>query len=713
MAPRIRYMARLLVAAWLALWPSVVVRADIRPLLLEAQDHFAKSRFDQALKLYKQADEAESNHPAVAYNIGLCYSNLGDSDKAIQEFEKVASQTGVPASLKQDAFYNIGLERAESARQKLNELMAPATQPTDRKPAPDDPANIENLQEIADQLLQAIGAFRQAREPKTDDDTEHNIVAARILRRNVLGLLQRATEAKEKEDILKDPRAYLEALIAEQDQQVSLTRLLIIKPPADPAAVRHARRTAIRGQRKLMERTGELADQLTQYRQGQADSAATQPATQPAEATPLEKAYHAAAEQLKKAIDSQKDACAFLLDGEIQPGWDKQFKALEQMYGALFLYPLDPALALAKAKAVQQMLRELVEKIRKDSDWLNDPILGDVEWPKDATWDPDKTGIFVQQSVVVGTLVLLQNQFRILSTRPADEAGVPQEAKENPMLDRELNDKLSKMLESAPEVGQRCLKAITDHNRKDTLAAQDELLKMIEAAMELLPRTIEQRLKELIARQAELNSQVKAEAGDEPPGESKKPSPLDEIRKWAADLKTKLLAPKAAKVAEDFRARQEKIEKDTGVAAEQIRQEIPGGAASQPSAAPPASQPSRQQALIEAGKHVASADEQMVQAIEGLDKAAVENSRKPLKAGGPVQVPQAKALEELLKALMALQPPQSQPQDDQENQQDRQQQEQQRDRQEIQREIEQAEKQRQEAERQLRQRAPRTVIKDW
>lgn len=698
--------------AMLALLPWAAAVADIRPLLLEAQDHFAQNRFDQALKLYKRADEAESDHPAVAYNIGLCYSNLGDSERAIQQFERVATRSGVPASLERDAFYNIGLERAESARQKLRELMAPATQPTDRKPAPDDPANIESLQKIAEQLLQAIAAFRQARDGQADDDTEHNIVAARILRRNVLGLLRRAEEAKEKQDILKDPRAYLEALIAEQDQQVSLTRLLVIKPPADPAVVRQVRRAAIRGQRRIMERTGELADQLAQYRQqqpGAGGAATSQPSTQPAEKTPLEKAYHAAAEQLGKAVDSQKDACAFLLDGEIKPGWDKQFAALQQMYGALFLYPLDPAPALAKAKAVQQMLRELVDKIRKDTDWLSDPLLGDVEWPKDATWDADKTSIFIQQTVVTGTLAMLRNQFRILSTRPADDAGVPQEEKDNPMLDRELNDKLSKVLESAPQVGQRCITAIVDRNRKETLAAQDELLKMIDAALELLPRTIEQRLKELIVRQAELNSQVKAEAGEEPVDEAKKPSPLDEIRKWAAELKTKLLAPRAAKVADDFRVRQEKIRKDTGVAAEQIRQEIPGGEAPPP----PASQPSRQQALIEAGKHVALADEQMSLALEGLSKASVENSRKPLKSGGPVQAPQAKALEELIKALMALQPPQSQPQGDQQDQQDRRQQEQQQDKQDIQRALEQAERQRQEAERQLHQRRPRTVIKDW
>lgn len=692
-------------------------RADIRPLLLDAEEQFTQNRFEQALKLYKQADEAEPDHPAVWYNIGLCHSELGDGDKAIQQFEKVASRSGIPAGLKQDSFYNIGLARAESARQKLNDLLAPATQPTDRKPAPDDPANIENLQKIADGFLQAIAAFRQARDVQADEDADHNIVAARIMRRNVLGLLQRATEAKEKEDILKDPRAYLETLIAEQNQQVSLTRFLVIKPPAEPAVVRQARRTAIRGQRKIMERTGELADQLAQYRQpkaeGMAGDPSSQPATQPAEETPLEKAYHAAAGQLKKAIDSQRDACAFLLDGEIKSGWDKQFTALEQMYGALFLYPLDPGPALAKTKASQQILRELVDKVRKEVDWLGDPLLGEVQWPEDAKWDADKTSIFVQQAVVVGTLTMLQNQFRVLSTRPADEAGVPQEQKDNPLLDRELNEKLSKILEPAPETGQQCMKGITEHNRKDVLAAQDELLKMIEAASDLLPRTIEQRLQELIVKQAELNSQAKAEAGEQPGDESRRPSPLDEVRKWAADLKTTLLAPKASKVADEFRERQEKIQKDTGVAAEQIRQEIPAEAASQPAGAPPSSQPSRAQALIEAGKHVALADEQMTGAVEGLNKASVENSRKPFKSGGPVQVPQAKALEELLKALMALQPPQSQPQNDQQDQQDQQQERQPDKQQDVQRQIEQAEKQRQEAERQLHQRRPRTVIKDW
>ena len=83
---------RTLLIAWLIAVPLASVRADIRPTLLDAEKQFSENRFDQALKLYKQADEAEPDHPAVWYNIGLCYSQLGDGDKAIQQFEKVASR---------------------------------------------------------------------------------------------------------------------------------------------------------------------------------------------------------------------------------------------------------------------------------------------------------------------------------------------------------------------------------------------------------------------------------------------------------------------------------------------------------------------------------------------------------------------------------------------------------------------------------------------
>ena len=121
------------------------------------------------------------------------------------------------------------------------------------------------------------------------------------------------------------------------------------------------------------------------------------------------------------------------------------------------------------------------------------------------------------------------------------------------------------------------------------------------------------------------------------------------------------------------------------------------------------------QAYIEASKHLEQADFEMLVAIESIDKAIVQDALGPMEADGPVQAAQANALEELMKALAALRPPDDQPQCDQKDEQNQQQQEEQEDQgsENARRALERADQEREQAERELYQRRPRTVIKDW
>jgi len=712
-----RVAVRCAVLAATFVLPAGAAAAEIRPTLVDAQAQFEQTHYEQALKLYKQADAAEPGHPAVEYNIGLCHLNLGDGEKAMQRFESVASRAHVNGSLRSDAFYNVGFIRASDARRRLRELLAPATQPAEQIP-PEAPANIEQLRGIADELLRAITAFKQSREIEPADQTDHNIRAARITRRNVLGLLRRALETKEKQDILKDPRAYLEALIFEQDRQVSLTRYLILNPPEEPAQARSARRAAVRLQRRIMESTGTFADELSQFREGASDQDPSSPATQPAQETPREKVYHAAARQIESAVEAQRDACAHLLDGEIRPACEKQFAAVEAMYAALYLFPLDPPRALVKARGEQAQLKELVATIEADEHWLRDPLLAEARIPAGASWEPDKTAIYYRQFQVGNLLSILRLQCRHIAatSRPADTPGAPP-GQENPLLDPELNARLAEVLDQVESLRTECLEAITARDKDATLAVQDKLLEVIDAALELLPKTIEQRIAELIVRQGRLNAQVKAEAGEVDPDTADEGlSALDKVRKWAARLKSKLIGDPPAKVAETLRGQQKDIQAETAAVGQDVRHQIPAGTATQPGSAspPPAGQPPQVQAYIEAGKHLADADAEMTAAVEGLDRAVIEDSLKPMGADGPVQKPQAKALEELVKALAALRPPTTQPHDDQQEQKDQQQdQQQQQADQDVQRQVDRLDNERERAQRELYQKRPRTVIKDW
>jgi tetratricopeptide (TPR) repeat protein len=697
------------------------VADDFRSKLLEAQEQFQEDRYHRALDLYQEAARVEPDHAAVEYNIGLCHLRLDDPDKAVKEFERVAARRDIRQSLRRDALYNIGLVRARAARGRFDALSAPATQPAEAV-APDDPANIETLQEIAADLLRAIRSFREADEVEPTPDAGHNIRAARILRRNVLGLLRRAMEQKEKEDILDDPRAYLEALIAEQARVVGLTRTMILTPPESLSDQRDARRGAVRLQRTIMERCGVLADNLGQFKEAAPDPAAranppTPPSTQPAEETPRERIYHAAAEQVENAVEAERDACAHLLDAEIQPAHDRQFAALEQLHKALYLFPQNPAQALVRARADQVMLKGLVESITSPEQWLVDPSIPEARIPPDAEWDSERTAMFIRQLHVGNMLVLLRMQCEHIAESAAeqDDAPSPSPEQQNPMLDPELNRKLADALVGIDELRMTVAQAVADRNREATLAAQEQILAIIDAAIELLPKTIEQRIAELIVEQSRLNDETKAQAPDADADEATA-SPLQEVRQWAVQLKNKLFGEAPERIAGGLLAEQTTTREGTQAVAQEVRAQVPAGVSTQPSGggASPGGQQEQVQAYIEAGRHLARADERMVDAIGGFQEAVVDKSLSPLRKDGPVRPTQEEALQALVEALAALRPPEPQDQQDEQNQQQQQNQPQPKpDDQDLQRQLEQMEKERERARQGLYERRPREVIKDW
>ncbi len=695
----------ILLALLLTAGATSTLAVSNRDLLLDAQDHYKQSHFEQALKLYQQADAQGDGDAAIDYNIGLCHLRLGDGENAVRQFEAVASNATAPASLRVDAFYNIGHVRATAARKRLEETLAPATQPAEQQTK--DQARISKLQAVADELLRAIGAFRQARDLQPDEEIEHNIRAARILRRNVLGLLNKEQEEKEKKDMLDDPGRYLAQLITEQDAQVGLSRYMLMVPVADPLEERQTRRSTVRLQRKTMEKTNNFADQLAQFKEKVAQSAPA--STQPAEETPREKIYKAIASELKKSVDVQRDACAFFLDGERKPGYDQQKMAAEQMKKAARLFPVEPARALAEMRTKLTALRAEVEKIEAPSDWLQDPLIGRAKLPDNVSWDSKDTALYTHQQDFGPAIAKLigQCQYFATTTQPADTGQMTEEQKQ--IFDPELNAKLVEILKDVPAMQDRALTAIEQQNKTKTLAEQQSIIEAIEKALALFPKSIEERLSELVLRQHQLNEQTKAEAAGKKADDESGGTLGDKLRRWAAELKTRVLRKTPASVVGQIKEQQQLIEKETVAVHEEIKKQIPTGQT--PTGA---QQPQEKvQAYIEAGKHLDQADFEMLSAMESLDRAIVENSRKRLEAEGPVQTAQGKALEELLKALFALQPPEQQPQQQEQQNQDQQQQQTQPPKQDMRRSVEQMDRQREEAERQLYQPKPRTDLKDW
>ncbi|MGB9626449.1 MAG: hypothetical protein ACPMAQ_16465, partial [Phycisphaerae bacterium] len=218
-------------------------------------------------------------------------------------------------------------------------------------------------------------------------------------------------------------------------------------------------------------------------------------------------------------------------------------------------------------------------------------------------------------------------------------------------------------------------------------------------------------------RQGRLNAETQAEAGDAPPTDrGADASLMARVRELTAKLKAAVFRTKPSEAAGGIADRQRDIRQETVAVAAEVKKKIPTNAAAQPPA-PPATQgtqPPQVQAYIEAGKHLDKADFEMATAIEGLEKAVVENSLKPMQSEGPVQPAQANALEELKKALAALQPPRNQPpQNGQDRQKPPPQPQKQPDKQDVRREVERQDNERERAQRELYRMKPREVIKDW
>jgi hypothetical protein len=266
-----------------------------------------------------------------------------------------------------------------------------------------------------------------------------------------------------------------------------------------------------------------------------------------------------------------------------------------------------------------------------------------------------------------------------------------------------------------------------ERKKEPALEHQQAIIDAIQEALELMPLTIPQQIQELIVRQATLNEQVKAsvaQAEEDEPGQTG----LDLARRWASKLKEALLHRPDATEVRSFRQTQKAIDQQTQQVQEKIREKIPSAGTTQPAPQGSASgAPEGAQAYIEASTHLSDASDAMVEAIGGIEQSLVSKSLKLLHEGAVVQQSQHEALQALIKALMALQPPEQQDQQQQQQQQNQQQQDQKQDQkeedqqerseqeqaQDIQRQVEQQERERKEAEQQLRRRTPQTVIKDW
>jgi hypothetical protein len=131
---RIAAVGALVVAAALALGERAEAAADKREL--QAREDFAAGRYQQALDIFAKL-YAEKLHPNYLRNIGRCYQNLGDPDKAISAFrEYLRKAKVVPADDRAEVEGYIKEMEALAAHRQSNAAPPPTPPPPPETPPP-------------------------------------------------------------------------------------------------------------------------------------------------------------------------------------------------------------------------------------------------------------------------------------------------------------------------------------------------------------------------------------------------------------------------------------------------------------------------------------------------------------------------------------------------------------------------------------------------
>ena len=95
-----------LALAWMV-QTGAVVGDPVASKAAEARKHYERGEYEEALRLYRDAQLEDPGKAALHFNVGDALFKLGDSAAALEEFKKAAIE-GENDPLKGNAFYNMG-----------------------------------------------------------------------------------------------------------------------------------------------------------------------------------------------------------------------------------------------------------------------------------------------------------------------------------------------------------------------------------------------------------------------------------------------------------------------------------------------------------------------------------------------------------------------------------------------------------------------------
>ena len=100
------FVAAVMFINW-ALHTAAVVGDDVASRAAEAKELYEQSRFEEALRLYRDAQLERPQSAPLHFNIGDALAKVGHTEEALKEFERAAALSSDP-QLTADSFFNMG-----------------------------------------------------------------------------------------------------------------------------------------------------------------------------------------------------------------------------------------------------------------------------------------------------------------------------------------------------------------------------------------------------------------------------------------------------------------------------------------------------------------------------------------------------------------------------------------------------------------------------
>ncbi len=178
--------------------------------LREGNELYARGDYARAEEQYIKSREEKQDSAIARFNIGNTYFARQDYERAIEHYLEALNWVRADRELETRVRYNLATARVRESERSIGDVTSP-----------------QKVQTGLELLRQAITTYRDVLEIDPDHaDARHNLAVCQLRIKQLLDTLKRLREeaAKQQEEEGKSPVEILRELIAEEEEEIGLTR---------------------------------------------------------------------------------------------------------------------------------------------------------------------------------------------------------------------------------------------------------------------------------------------------------------------------------------------------------------------------------------------------------------------------------------------------------------------------------------------------------